>query len=51
MKNVPYSSDVGSLMYIMVSTKPNIAHAVAVVSRFMSNLGKKHWAVVKWILG
>ena len=37
-----YSSAVGSLMYAMVCTRPDIAHAVGVVSRFMVNLGKDH---------
>jgi len=50
MSRVPYSSAVGSLMYAMVCTRPDIAHAVGVVSRFLSNPGKEHWAVVKWIL-
>lgn len=50
MKNVPYSSAVGSLMYAMVSTRPDIAHAVGVVSRYMHNPGKEHWNAVKWIL-
>ncbi|KAK3009305.1 hypothetical protein RJ639_013435 [Escallonia herrerae] len=36
MALVAYSSDVESLMYAMVSTRPNIAHAVGVVSRFMT---------------
>ena len=49
MKTIPYFSIVGILMYIMVCTRPNIAHAVRVVSRFLSNLGKEHWKVVKWI--
>ncbi|KAH9294471.1 hypothetical protein KI387_040324, partial [Taxus chinensis] len=35
---VPYSSAVGSLMYAMVCTRPDIAHAVGAVSRFMSDL-------------
>ena len=34
----------------MVCTLPDIAHAVGVVSRFLSNPGKEHWAAVKWIL-
>ena len=34
----------------MVCTKPDIAHAVGVVSRFMSRLRKQHWEAVKWIL-
>ena len=44
-----YSSAVGSLMYAMVCTRPDIAHAVGVVSRFMVNPGKDHWEAVKWI--
>ena len=50
MKTVPYSSAVGSLMYAMVCTRPDLAHAVSVVSRFMANPGKAHWKAVKWIL-
>ena len=33
MSMIPYSSAVGSLMYAMVCTRPDIAHAVGVVSR------------------
>ncbi|GKB41487.1 hypothetical protein Tco_0886429 [Tanacetum coccineum] len=40
---------VGSLMYDMVCTRPDLAHAVGVVCRFLSNPGKKHWEAVKWI--
>ena len=47
MSHVPYSSAVGSLMYAMVYTRPDIAHAVGVLSRFMSNPGKEHWTAVK----
>ena len=43
MKNVPYASACGSLMYAMVATRPDIAHAVGVVSRFTFNLGRAHW--------
>ena len=50
MDKVPYASAIGSLMYAMVCTRPDIAHSVGVVSRFLSNPGKKHWAAVKWIL-
>jgi len=47
---VPYISAVGSLMYAMVCTRPDITHAVGVVSKFLSNPGKGHWEGVKWIL-
>jgi hypothetical protein len=50
MEKIPYKSAIGSIMYAMVSTRPDIAHAVGVVSRFMSNPGKAHWEAVKWIL-
>jgi hypothetical protein len=50
MSRVPYSSTVGSLMYAMVFTRPDIAHAVGVASRYINNLGKEHWEAVKWIL-
>ena len=50
MRGVPYASAVGSLMYAMVCTRPDIAHAVGVVSWFLSNLGKEQWTTVKLIL-
>ena len=42
MSKVPYASTVGSLMYAMVCTRPNIAHAVGVLIKYMSNPGKEH---------
>jgi hypothetical protein len=42
MSRVPYSSTFGSLMYVMVCTRPNIAHVVGVMSRYMNNPGKEH---------
>lgn len=50
MSKVPYTSVVGSLMYDMVSMRPDIAHSVGVVSRFLSKLRKMQWKAVKWIL-
>ena len=47
MSRVPYASVVSSLMYAMVYTRPDIAHVVGVLSRFMSKLGKEHWTTVK----
>ena len=34
-------------MYLAISTCPDIAYAVGVLSRFSSNPGKEHWAAVK----
>jgi hypothetical protein len=50
MSHVPYSSAVGSIMYAMVCTRPDISQAVNVVSRYMANPGKVHWQAVKWTL-
>ena len=50
MSRVPYSNAVGSIMYAMVCTRPDIAQAVSMVSRYMAHPGKVHWQAVKWIL-
>lgn len=50
MMKIPYVSAIGSIMYAMVCTRPDIAQAVGVVSRFMGDLGKQHWEAVKWVL-
>ena len=42
MSVILYSLAVGSLMYVMVCTRPNIYHTVGVVSRFLANPGKAH---------
>jgi len=49
MAKVPYASAVGSLMYAMLCTRPDICHAVGIVSRFQSNPGPNHWVAVKHI--
>ena len=50
MREVPYASAVGSIMYSMVCCRPDLAFAMSVISRFMSNPGKAHWDVVKGVL-
>ena len=50
MRRVPYTSTVGILMYAMVCTRLDIAYAVGVVSRFLSNPGRQHWEAIKWIM-
>ncbi|WZY75400.1 hypothetical protein YC2023_021784 [Brassica napus] len=50
MENIPYASAVGSLMYAMVGSRPDLGFAVGLVSRFMSEPGKEHWSGVKWVL-
>ncbi|MCO5600401.1 hypothetical protein L7F22_054513 [Adiantum nelumboides] len=50
MAKTPHASACGSLMYAMVATRSDIAHAMGVVNRFKSNPGKKHWDAAKLIL-
>jgi hypothetical protein len=47
MSHVPYAGVIGSLMYEMVCIRPNIAHAVGVLSRYMSKPEREHWTMVK----
>ena len=51
MSRVSYSSAIGSLMYSMVSSRPDLSFAMSLVSRFMANPGKEHLKVVQWISG
>jgi len=44
-----YQSAVGSLMYLMICTRPDLAFAVSLVSRYASNPGSSHWITVKRI--
>ena len=50
MSKLPYSSTIGSIMYSMVFTRLDIAHAMGVVSRYMNNPYKENWEAIKWIL-
>ncbi|KAK9218344.1 hypothetical protein WN943_006981 [Citrus x changshan-huyou] len=50
MSRVPYASAVGSLMFVMICTRPDIVQAVGVISRYMANLGGECWIAVKRIL-
>ena len=40
MSKVPYASAIGSLMCVMVCTRPDIAHAVGFVSKFMKYMSE-----------
>ena len=42
MSKVPYVSVVRCLMYAMVCTRLDLAHAISVVSKFLSNPGRMH---------
>ena len=50
MKNIPYTSAVGSLMYAQVCTRPDIAFAVGVLGKYQSNPGIDHWRAAKKVM-
>ena len=47
---VPYAALVGSLLYLTVNTRPDLAFVVGVLSRFMSNPREPHWVAAKRVL-
>ncbi|WCJ31607.1 Retrovirus-related Pol polyprotein from transposon TNT 1-94 [Euphorbia peplus] len=50
MKKKPYASAIGSIMYAMLCTRPDVAFALSMTSRFQSDPGEEHWKAVKDIL-
>ena len=50
MRQISYASLVGSLMYAMFYTRPDICYSVGMVNQYQSNPGPKHWQAVKHIL-
>ena len=49
MKSIPYLQAVGSLMYLAIATRPDIAYAVGVLARFNQNPSMQHWKAVKHV--
>lgn len=50
MEKIPYANAVESLIYTIVCMRSDIAYAIGLVSRQMSNPEKSHWEAVKYIL-
>ena len=49
MQRTPYRQAIGSLMYLAIATRPDIAFAVSILSRFLNDPGDTHWEAVKRI--
>jgi hypothetical protein len=49
MVKVPYQQAVGSLMYAMLCTWPDLAYPISVVSKHMANPSLEHWIAIKGI--
>jgi len=50
MKSIPYANAVGSIMYSMIGSRPDLAYPVGMISRFMGKPIMTHWQAVKWVL-
>ena len=50
MEMIPYASAIGSIMYAMICTRPDVSYALSVTSRYQSDPGESHWTAVKNIL-
>ena len=46
MQAIPYREAVGSVMYLMVGTRPDLAFFLREVSQFLANPGMEHWKAV-----
>ena len=42
MQNVPYASAVGSIMYAMMCTRPDVSYALSVTRKFQADPGESH---------
>ena len=49
MKAVSYALALGSLIYVMLYTTPDICYAVGIVSSYQSNPKLEHWTIVGYI--
>ncbi|KAL0453691.1 UNVERIFIED_CONTAM: Retrovirus-related Pol polyprotein from transposon TNT 1-94 [Sesamum latifolium] len=45
MSNIPYASAVGSIHYVVQCTRPDVAYALSVTSRYQPYAGEAHWGV------
>ena len=50
MNKIPYASAIGSIMYAMLCTRPDVSYALSAMSRYQSDPGDAHWVAVKNIL-
>lgn len=45
-----YQEAIGSLMYLMLCTRPDIAYSISNLSKFSANPTREHWKAVKKVL-
>jgi hypothetical protein len=50
MRAISYASAIGSIMYAMLCTRPDVSYALSAMSKYQSNYGDAHWTTIKNIL-
>jgi hypothetical protein len=50
MRRVLYLSTIGSVMYAMLGTRPDIAYSVGVLAQYGSDPGMAHWVALKRVI-
>ena len=50
MHVIPYVEAIGSVLWQVVVSQPDVAFAMSILSQFMQNPGPTHWEVLKHII-
>ncbi|PKI67805.1 hypothetical protein CRG98_011778 [Punica granatum] len=50
MSRISYASAIGSIMFSMLCTRPDVSYALSMSSRYQSDPGERYWIAVKNIL-
>lgn len=50
MKNIPYMSVVGAILFLMQGTHPDLSYIASVLGQFNSCPGPQHWSAAKRVL-
>ncbi|KAK8506882.1 hypothetical protein V6N12_046243 [Hibiscus sabdariffa] len=50
MSQIPYDSAIGSIMYAMICTRPDLSYALSMTSRYQANPGEGYRTAVKNII-
>ncbi|KAK8555198.1 hypothetical protein V6N12_009351 [Hibiscus sabdariffa] len=47
MSQITYASAIGSIMYAMICTRPDLSYVLSMTSQYQANPGEGHWVAVK----
>ena len=50
MRGVPYAKAIGSILWLAIISRPDVAYAVGVLVQFIQNPGNVHWEALKRII-